>query len=200
MVSSHADNHDRDKLSRWNGDLSSNPPNPQLQRGARGAFPVHAVILVSEQDRLAHDIFRRFRSSFEARAAEYQHLTIFGQHGVSKTVLGLMEAFGLAAKPLPLLLLFAEPWATTIYVLALPGGSERVGERLVDPTPVHQGWAKALAGIENVVDGSAPGSGRLDLASVPELMAHQLPGNPADGVACLVGQVLQSLASTGETN
>ena len=200
MTTSHADNHDRDKLSRWHRDLSPTPPNPPPQRGAKGDFPVHAVILVSERDRLAHDIFRRFRSSFEARAAEYKNLTIFGQHGVSNTVLGLLEAFGLVATPLPLLLLFGEPCATTIYVLPLPGGSERVGERLVDPIPVHQGWAKALAGIENAVDGSAPGSGRLDLASVPELMAHQLPGNAADGVVGVVGQVLQSLASTGETN
>ncbi len=200
MTATHADNHDRDKLSRWNGDLSSNPPNPPLQRGARGAFPIHAVILVSERDRLAHDIFRRFRSSFEARAAEYKNLTIFGQHGVSTTVLGLLEAFGLAAKPLPLLLLFGEPCATTIYVLPLPGGSGRAGERLVDPTLVHQGWAKALAGIESAVDGSAPGAGWLDLVSVPGLMAHQLPGNAAGGVAGLVGQVLQSLASTGQTN
>ena len=76
VVSSHADNHDLDKLARWYRGLSS---------GESGQFPVYAVFLVTSSDSAAHDIFRRFRSSFEAHGAGFDHLVIFGQHGVSST-------------------------------------------------------------------------------------------------------------------
>ena len=197
MTTSHADNHDQDKLVRWYRDLCANPSSPPLQRGVRGDFPTYAMFLVSEQDRLAHDIFRQFRSSFEARAAEYKHLTIFGQHGVSSTLRGLLTAFGLADTRLPLLLLFAEPSATRVYVRPLPcgnAGAQQVGatDRAHLQGP-DLGWAEVLAGIERAAAAGAPGSEILGWASFPALTAYQLPGNAPRGVVGLVGQVLQSL-------
>ena len=188
MTTSHADNHDQDKLLRWYRDLCS---------GVSTKFPTYATFLVSEQDRLADHIFREFRSSFEARAAEYKHLTIFGQHGVSSTVRGLLTAFGLAATRLPLLLLFAEPSATRVYVRPLPcgrAGAQQGGAAdRAHPQAPDLGWAEVLAGIERAVAAGALGSEVLGLASFPALTAYQLTGNSPPDVVGLVGQVLQSL-------
>ena len=43
MSNNYAENHDLEKLMRWRNDLSKEPANH---------FPVHAVFLVSSEDRL----------------------------------------------------------------------------------------------------------------------------------------------------
>ena len=96
-MTTRADRHDVDKLHRWRQDLLDSPSSP---------FPVYAVFLVSEADTAAHDIFRRFRSSFEEREAGFGNLVIFGQHGVSTTVHLLLEQLGLASDALPMLVLW----------------------------------------------------------------------------------------------
>lgn len=173
MPGSHADDHDRDKLARWYRDLSSNPPNPPLQRhvlsdaegGARRDFPAYAVFLVSANDRAAHDIFRQFRASFEARDAGFEHLVIFGQHGVSSTVLGLLAELGLPADATPLLAVFAFPPATTVYTLPLAGA----GEDAEIP------WREALARVEDAAD---QGEKALDPASLPGFTGRRLKDGP----------------------
>ena len=58
MDSSRADEHDRDKLARWHEGLTADPDYP---------FPVTGLFLVASEDEDAHDVFREFRASFEAR-------------------------------------------------------------------------------------------------------------------------------------
>jgi hypothetical protein len=132
------------------------------------------VFLVSASDRAAHDIFRQFRASFEGRGAGFEHLVIFGQHGVSSTVLGLLAALGLPADATPLLAVFASPSATTIYTLPLAGA----GEDAEGP------WRGALARVEDAAD---RGGKALDPASLPGFTGRRLKGGPLLEVA---GQLL----------
>ncbi len=111
MNRSHADNHDRDKLARWHGELAGCPGDD---------FPVVAVFLVSEQDRAAHDIFRAFRSSFETRNAGFEHLVIFGQHGVSETARSLLREFGLPGDATPTLAVVTIPDGPVVHAVPLP--------------------------------------------------------------------------------
>ena len=113
MTASHAENHDRDKLGRWQKDLVSSTP---------GKFPVYAVFLVSHEDRAAHNVFRAFRSSFEARGAGFEHLVIFGQHGVSSVLLRLLSQFGLTDEEVPTLALFSDLHAEAVHNVALSPG------------------------------------------------------------------------------
>jgi hypothetical protein len=195
MTTSHADKHDHDKLARWYQDLSSNPSNPPFQKGAkegslyeseaqvnpplsqRGGFPLYAIFLVSERDRAAHDIFRQFRSSFEARNAGFEHLVIFGQHGISSTVRDLLAEFGWPIEAIPVLALFAAGLGAAprcriapTEVCSLPLPAESDGN-----PPSEQPWLKVLAGIEAAAD---EGREVLELASLPELRHHQLGGRP----------------------
>ena len=169
MTISHADSHDLDKLKRWYQGLSSDESS---------RFPVHAILLVSPEDTASHDIFRAFRSSFEARAAPFQHLVIFGQHGVSSTVSRLLPELGLQPESLPVLVLFGEASATTFQSLPLPGGA---GESLTCP------WMEVLRLVEGAAD---DGKAALDLASLPGHTSHQLHRGP---ITELVGRVLESL-------
>ena len=82
-MTSHADSHDLDKLKRWNDGLASEKPDE---------FPVHALFLVSDESKAAHDVFRKFRNRFGSAGAQFHHLAIFGMHGVSSTVRGLASA------------------------------------------------------------------------------------------------------------
>lgn len=113
-MSSRADQHDIDKLGRWHRDLTAPSGN---------SFPVSAVFLVSDADQTAHDIFRAFRSSFEQRDAGFGNLIIFGQHGVSSTVNGLLSRLRLPQDSIPLLLLFTSLGGWSVYILPLSAGS-----------------------------------------------------------------------------
>ena len=148
LTSSHADNHDLDKLARWNGDLSS---------WEDMAFPVYALFLVSPEDRTAHDVFRKYRDSFESRGAGFGNLVIFGQHGISTTVRGILEGLGLDLGNLPLLALFAKPTSRTVHTLSLPAGTQPTGS----PEPSSKQparskpdlWRDVLKRLEDAVDG-----------------------------------------------
>ena len=153
MTTSHADSHDLDKLARWHEGLSTD---------GVGQFPLHAIFLVSADDRAAHDIFRQFRSSFESHSARFHHLVIFGQHGLSSTVSQLLSEFGLTCGSIPALVLFERSSASEVYALSLAGGGGSGDDRR---------WKDVLAQVE----GSA-GRGEVvyDLASVPWLSSHHL--------------------------
>ena len=97
MSLNRADQHDEDKLKRW---LSA------LLKESSNDFPLYALFLVSENDKYAHDIFRRFRSQFEQSGAGFQHLIILGQHGISKSELGLLSSLELLPESVPCLLVF----------------------------------------------------------------------------------------------
>ncbi len=175
MATSHADSHDLNKLARWYEGLCV---------GDSGRFPVHAIFLVSAEDRAAHDVFRKFRSSFEAHAAQFHHLVIFGQHGVSATVKGLLPEFGLHIGSLPVLVLLSKkPSATTVCVLPLPGGRGRESQSLEG-----RRWMDVLAGVEKAAE---RGEEAPDVASLPGLTIYQL-GNRS--LVDLVGGVLKGLS------
>lgn len=177
MTSSHADKHDLDKLARWQRGLSLNPPNPPLQREARGDFPVYAVFLVSAADLPAHGIFREFRTRFEAWSAGFDHLVIFGQHGLSSTVHGLLSGFGLPLESVPALVLFSSPLACQAYALPLPaaGLGESTGGAPQVPTEEDEPWRQTLTLVEAALE---RGEQALDLASLPCSTRLHLDGGP----------------------
>ena len=156
MSISHADQHDLDKLIRWRQDLSGGDPDQ---------FPVYCVFLVSPDDRASHEVFRRFRSSFEDRDAGFQHLTIFGQHGISATLRGLLAEFGLTLEQVPALAVLTTPAVSTVHSIALAQGAE-AGE-------VAEGelWQTVLSLVEGVVD---RGEKAVELASMAELKSYPL--------------------------
>ena len=175
MAQSHADSHDLDKLVRWSRALDSGQP---------AQFPVYAAFLVRPEDRCAHDAFRDFRSSFQNAGAEFQHLVIFGQHGVSRTALELLDLFGLSEESIPLLTLFSGPAAKGFYWTHLTkggpaeapaGASRRVDSGSDDTCRI------LLSRIEN---GAGDAGSGLHLESVPGLAGVSL-GNSSmkDAVA-----------------
>jgi hypothetical protein len=146
-MTSRADQHDVDKLGRWRRDLV---------QPARAGFPAWAIFLVSADDRAAHDIFRRFRTSFEARNAGFGNLVIFGQHGVSTTVKELMPELGLPPESLPALALVNGPEGAEVYTLPLPPGESTC----LDAEPPDAPWRRVLAAVEAAADA---GQGQVDL-------------------------------------
>lgn len=158
MTNSHADNHDRDKLTRWHGDLAQCPGDD---------FPLVGVFLVSEQDTVSHDIFRAFRGSFETRNAGFEHVVIFGQHGVSEAERRLLGIFGLPADAIPNLALITDLDSPVAYTIPLPAGGE------VDPGQAQddQPWQQVLAEVEAAADA---GVTLLVLAAIPDSVGHPL--------------------------
>ena len=174
MTNSRADNHDHDKLMRWRDDLSQDSAHP---------FPVHAVFLVSAEDRMSHDVFRRFRSSFEARNASFRHLTIFGQHGVSSAARRLLSEFGLPDDAIPTLALLLGDEGESVFTLPLPAG---------DSTPAldaeeDQPWQQVLAAVEAA---AAVEASFVELPSVPEASG---PTEARESLGKLVDRLLQEL-------
>ena len=155
MASSDPDSHDLDKLARWHRDLLA---------GRSSGFPAFAVFLVGPDDRLAHDIFREFRSSFEGRGAGFEQLVIFGQHGISSTVRALSAELDLDQDALPVLALFSGPSASSVHTLPLVKGSPD-NEPDVSTRPADDGaWRDALRRLESAVDAKKLDP---DLASLP---------------------------------
>ena len=152
MTASHAENHDRDKLGRWQKDLVSSTP---------GKFPVYAVFLVSHEDRAAHNVFRAFRSSFEARGAGFEHLVIFGQHGVSSALLRLLSQFGLTDEEVPTLALFSDLHAEAVHNVALSPGEPA---NTTDASTPQNAWQAILDQVERTADEEGPA---LELESLP---------------------------------
>ena len=173
MPENRADRHDLDKLARWRSSLRDEDGS---------GFPFHAVFLVSQEDLAAHRAFRSFRSSFDARSATFQHLVIFGQHGVSTTATALARELDLdGPPPTPLLVLFSGASALTAHVLVLPAGDH--GE--------ETGWAASLSTLEEWADG---GERPPDLAELP---GTRKVSTPHTTVADLAGSVAAQLAPGG---
>ena len=174
MTQSHADTHDLDKLSRWHNDLISETP---------GAFPVYAVFLVSGEDRDAHDVFRAFRTSFEEHGGSFQHLVIFGQHGVSGATRSLLPEFGLSADSLPSLAMFTQRDAKSVHILQLIEG---------DPAPSRpaesQPWRKVLNQVE---EAAGEQEAVLDLCSIQGIVEQGTGNRP---MVELLGKLLSELS------
>ncbi len=145
---SHADRHDLDKLSRWKAGLDT------PAEGGTAAFPACAIFLVSPEDRASHDIFRRYRSTFEELGGGFHHLVIFGQHGISATQVAFLAELGKEQASVPLLaivpLVEKAEAAGRAYCLDLPKG-ERDGE--LDDS---QSWGAALGLVRAAASGQMP--------------------------------------------
>ena len=184
MSSSHADSHDLDKLARWHQELLTDES---------GRFPAVALFLVGPDDRSAHDVFREFRSSFEERGAEFQQLTIFGQHGVSTTERQLLAALGVPEESLPLLALLSDASAAEAWTLPMPKGSisSVSTDNPSDPgcDPSTEPWRRVLDRVENAAAESGP---TLDLAAISELVQREIQTGTLKE---LVARVLESLSA-----
>ena len=159
---SHADRHDLDKLKRWYDGLRQAQPAD----APGGGFPVCAAFLVTGEDRAAHDIFRRYRAAFEELGGQFQHLVIFGQHGLSGTAAAMLAGLGLEL-PLPLLLLAPADAGTEspLFVIPLPPGTH-------DELPAHcREWETALAQIRHSAHSGEP----ADFGPIPGVRRLPLP-------------------------
>ncbi len=169
-MASRADSHDLDKLDRWRQGLDG---------GDLGTFPVYAIFLVGPDDRLSHDIFRKYRDSFDARNAGFHNLVIFGQHGISTTVTEFLSRLDLEMDFLPCLLLAAGSSERQAGVVPLPSGGHPGPEpRLEREDNLDQPWQLALERIEEAVKTSAG----LDLSPVPEVATASLGGEELSGL------------------
>ena len=119
-MSHHYDEHDHDKLLRWRDDLRDATIDVD-------GFPAMALFLVKPQATGAHEIFRRYRAEFEQRDASFAHLVIFGMHGVSATVKGLLEHTGLAEEDLPVMMLAPAADPSAVIAVRLPSGESLEG-------------------------------------------------------------------------
>ena len=143
---SHADRHDRDKLERWWQDLSAE---------AEEHASIHAVFLVTEKDRHAHDAFRRFRDAYDIVSAPFHSLVIFGQHGSSVASRALAKGFGVPDDAIPALVLFQSHGDFRVVVVTLgPSQEESIDddsmERLIQESCLGDtsgAQARANAGL-----------------------------------------------------
>jgi len=131
------DSHDMGKLIRWHEGLAA--------ESGQG-FPVCALFLTSGEDTRAHDIFRVFRSAFEALNAGFHDLVIFGQHGMSTTCAALIPGLGLSGLDTPSLVLINDDADLVFYSIRLPAGSLAEGQTEEDGAGVP--WRVALTEIE----------------------------------------------------
>lgn len=162
---SHADRHDLDKLKRWHDGLRE----PQSADAPGGGFPVCAAFLVTGEDRAAHDIFRCYRAAFEELGGQFQHLVIFGQHGLSGTAAAMLAGSGLDGLGLELPLLLLAPAdagaEAPLFALPLPPGTH-------DELPAHcREWETALAQIRHSADSGEP----ADFGPIPGVRRLTLP-------------------------
>ena len=168
MGNIRADQHDLDKLARWHQDLSGGHPDQ---------FPLYCVFLVSPDDLGSHQVFRRFRSSFEDRATGFQHLVIFGQHGISATLKALLAEFGLTLEQVPVLVLVEAAAVSTVHAMVLAQGDE--AGKVVEQEP----WQTVLSLVEGVVD---RGEKAVELASMVEVKSNPMGGGPLPEVVARV--------------
>lgn len=173
-MTSRADQHDIDKLVRWRRDLTTD---------AGSVFPVYAIFLVSPDDRAAHNVFRQFRGSFEARNAGFENLVIFGQHGISSTVRGLLPELGLPPEAIPTLALLVRSEAASVYSLPLPPGDNKPRDAAQQDLP----WQVLLARVEEAAD---EGNESVDLGAIDGLSTRQMAGGP---LVQLIDRLLASL-------
>ena len=165
MAATRADTHDLDKLDRW---------RKGLEEAQTGAFPAIAIFLVSEAHRLSHYIFREYRTSFETRGAEFHHLVIFGQHGISTTVTGFLHQASLDLDCLPSLLLATGPKATQGHLVLLPAGEAPDPDSGLDKDqePIDL-YRIVLDSLESAAD---TGSTTVDYSGIPGLWTVDFGG------------------------
>ena len=91
---------------------------------------------------------RPYRAEFEKRDASFAHLVVFGMHGVSATVRGLLDQAGLSEDDLPVMMLApaADPCAVT--AVRLPPGESIEGA----DDPNGGGTCDYLAAWQDVLD------------------------------------------------
>ncbi len=140
-MSHHYDEHDHEKLLRWQDDLAAAPIEPE-------GFPAMALFLVKPNATGAHDIFRRYRTEFEKRDASFAHLVVFGMHGVSATVRGLLAQAGLSEDDLPVMMLAPAADPGTVTAVRLPPGESIEGA----DDPNGGGTCDYLAAWQDVLD------------------------------------------------
>jgi hypothetical protein len=165
------DSHDLGKLTRWHEGL-----NAETGRG----FPVCALFLASGEDTRAHDIFRVYRSAFEALDAGFHDLVIFGQHGMSTTCAALIQGLGLSGLDTPSLVLINDAAGMVFHSTRLPAGSLADGQTEEDGAAVA--WRVALTEIER----SAKDGVTASLGSVKGLERMNVSG---ETLAEAVGRV-----------
>ena len=171
---SHADRHDLDKLVRWKSGLEGDP-------SGGSSFPACAIFLVGPEDREAHDIFRRYRSEFEALGGGFHHLVIFGQHGVSTTQAAFVGRIGLGVEGVPALVIAPTSGETgAMFCLQLPKG-DRDGD--LDEAQV---WANALRSVKEAVSQTSG----LDLRGMPGVRGVSYPGGTLAATIDAVSQEL----------
>ena len=187
MTANRADQHDKDKLARWHRDLAGG-----VTGGFPRGFPVYALFLVSENDRAAHDIFRAFRSRFEELGAGFQHLVIFGQHGVSQAEQTLLARLGLAADAIPSLVLLTASDPPLVYTLSLTSGDARPDDVKPEAKDPHQApWHRVLEQVEQTETSAGKGEAKaLALGNIPGMSAGIGLSEPViDLVAGMLGQL-----------
>ena len=140
----HADRHDLDKLTRWKTALDAAPNNNPAP------FPTCAIFLVSPDDRAAHNIFRQYRAAFEELGANFHHLIIFGQHGISTTATTFLAELSMEQTNIPLLAITPLPEATRVYCQPLPKG-DQTGE-----LNHNQSWQEILTQIRAAAANQSP--------------------------------------------
>ena len=183
MPKSPADSHDLDKLSRWRQGLADS---------TTGVFPTYAVFLVTPEDLHAHDVFREFRSSFGKLGAQFEHLVIFGQHGISSTVLGLLDQLGHSLESLPMLALFSGPPTSTFHSLSLRKGPNSDSSRQ-DPTELGTGCDALWRALLDRLEGAAAGKAvSLDFESLSGVTKYPL-GNGS--MEKLLGEVWERVSA-----
>ena len=169
----YADRHDLDKLARWQDGFAE---------AEESGFPVYAVFLVTGEHREAHDIFRRYRTDFEALGAGFSNLVIFGQHGTSTTVTSMLAELGLPAEKVPVLALSASTASDSMFTIELPKGT-------VAGLPDDSGpWGQALTRIGD----AAQRRTGLDWGGFKELVPLTLGGGSLADVVEKALSVLKS--------
>ena len=140
-MSHHYDEHDHDKLMRWHRDLSTDGIDHE-------AFPAAALFLVKPNATGAHEIFRKYREVFEERDAPFVNLVVFGMHGISATVRGLLEQADLSDADLPVLLMAPTAELDNSIALTLPSGESLEG----GDDPNGDGTCDFVAPWQDVLD------------------------------------------------
>ena len=140
-MSHHYDEHDHDKLVRWQADLQASPIAPD-------GFPAMALFLVKPQATGAHEIFRRYRTEFEKRDASFAHLVVFGMHGISTTVRGLLDQADLSESDLPVVMVAPAVDPGEVTAVRLPSGESIEGA----DDPNGGGTCDYLAAWQDVLD------------------------------------------------
>jgi hypothetical protein len=140
----------------------------------KDGFPVCAIFLVSREDRLSHDIFRRYRDNFKSRNAEFHHLTIFGQHGISSSVTGILDRLKLPLESIPYLVISPGVQANQLGIIKLPPGDHSgPSPALERESNLNEPWQLVL----DLVDEAAEeGSTSVDISEISRAFDFKLNG------------------------